>query len=1296
MPETNPHDPTDPRRAAPRPGRLRAHEVRVVPGLLVAALLASAVAAAPSEAVRFAPPREVLDLRLAATDPAPQVEVEGWTCESLDGWGPPRPRLEARLAELADPPRLDLEGEVDPDALFRVAAENEHLELLARDLVEGGALGFAEVLALLDPVDLTRALSVDPPAGEARSFRLRGCRTEAEMEEAAEAFRRVAATQLADGRAPEVPPVPPGRTLRVTLTRDLPSGQDYGDAPDPGYPSRGGSGGSRHRDPRRAWLGGGADVEGDSRQVNADADDALVSASPLSFTVTNGRHLGALYANALVDQNQDGDWDDPGEWVLVNRVVRVGPGESEVVVAGDASLGEGTWARLTVTGEPLSGWTGRGAHALGETEDWFLTSAPAPASTPLLLGTPPPTEPPTQPPGGDDPPGPRPPPPATPAPSATPGGSGSTPPTPGATPRPPQRVVTGSGLGRGGYAPGRQGRCIEAAYQRCYSQRCRGAGVGPGAAACEEACRKDAASECDGANQPYPPGARLEDPAGLPDKLCLPARMSYPTHDENKRPIPQPRMWGKPMPELFPPDENVAAMLGDSLDERLATYRQRLRERLDLTLKQGLMDKQGANIDEALKKSAYDFVRWKGEVETHPLRLLHRSGRSNGGVSKREVWKDTGTHTVRLDLEPLLERRAQGAPGRGCCQWVRVERQRVLQYRRKLRLFEFEYDFQVKFLDLARILKWSNTQLNVMMKFLGMTSKSRMRGNRVDLKHGKGVYAGGARRARDRRPSDYKVSMDDSYVWRKLRERGVPIDKLRKPYGMVAEVGGQALNSGAYWATVGGHLFELYKGLDVANASALVGTLAGEVRAPVVGIAKALQESVNEGVATFDGLLAQLVGLEPGDVRYANGVYFTRVKGRSILPLELCYEPSESWVEVVREVPLGEFPCWWTADQVRAGLAGGAGGPCQGRLRSTPRSSTDAPPAGPRQATRRPPAPHLGGPSPADRSPAGPEVDAPVRVEPSVTFWERAKRTLRDFLRAYVAGDLMGAMRQVDEDYPAAGLLRNALLEDFQQETGISVDVQLVRFQVGPRSLEVLLDWRRTATRQGTGTPVVQTGQSSVLISREGRILGVRGALFAGLTDPDYRTQTRAGQLTGTDPVTLFGEDLGAGTGASSSTSGGGSSLAFRTITLPLTAATPNAYVDFEDESFTLFGSPAPLANGFHDLEVEGLRGVSQDYAFFDPATPAAASVVSWCGNNSDFPGGLGQLRAASPVFVPIGAGPANAFLPSNYFSAATQQGNFVVFKVTYTGGGAAATLKIDFLLASTKTVNPSGTKDCT
>ncbi len=186
------------------------------------------------------------------------------------------------------------------------------------------------------------------------------------------------------------------------------AGFDFGDAPDgskAGYvqkpdvaarfPSKASRSGPRHGNagPR---LGTGWSAEGDSRQVDRDADDGAVLTQPRSCALSTINVVldlsrvpatAPVYVNAWFDWNQDGDWADGGgarcgpEWGVQNhRVDRAKLGGDVDVLAIRFRAGrvpEEFWWRVQVhVGTPAPHQAGAGvASAGGEIEDYLFSAA---------------------------------------------------------------------------------------------------------------------------------------------------------------------------------------------------------------------------------------------------------------------------------------------------------------------------------------------------------------------------------------------------------------------------------------------------------------------------------------------------------------------------------------------------------------------------------------------------------------------------------------------------------------------------------------------------------------------------------------------------------------------------------------------------------------------------------------------------------------------------------------------------------------------------------------------------------
>ena len=175
--------------------------------------------------------------------------------------------------------------------------------------------------------------------------------------------------------------------------------QDYGDAPDPGYPTLAASNGARHLI-GNLYLGAGVDADSDG-QPNAtatgddsldgnDDEDGVVFTSPLyigntaTVDVTSSA-VGTL--DAWVDFNGDGDWADAGEQIFTSEPLVAGLNSLGFFVPADAFCLSETFARFRLS--TAGGLSYEGQADDGEVEDYGVSielAAPdlaaEPASTP--------------------------------------------------------------------------------------------------------------------------------------------------------------------------------------------------------------------------------------------------------------------------------------------------------------------------------------------------------------------------------------------------------------------------------------------------------------------------------------------------------------------------------------------------------------------------------------------------------------------------------------------------------------------------------------------------------------------------------------------------------------------------------------------------------------------------------------------------------------------------------------------------------------------------------------------------
>lgn len=162
-------------------------------------------------------------------------------------------------------------------------------------------------------------------------------------------------------------------------------GDDYGDAPDPTYPTLFASDGARHR-PGPLFLGLAIDYEGDGQPdptatgddlANSDDEDGVVFTS----TIDPGQAatvdvLASMpgFLDAWIDFDGNGSWSDPGEQVFLSQPVVAGV-NSLVFAVPQSAVANGTIFarfRLSSTGKLLP----TGSAVDGEVEDYAIATVP--------------------------------------------------------------------------------------------------------------------------------------------------------------------------------------------------------------------------------------------------------------------------------------------------------------------------------------------------------------------------------------------------------------------------------------------------------------------------------------------------------------------------------------------------------------------------------------------------------------------------------------------------------------------------------------------------------------------------------------------------------------------------------------------------------------------------------------------------------------------------------------------------------------------------------------------------------
>ena len=197
-----------------------------------------------------------------------------------------------------------------------------------------------------------------------------------------ETFMRARFTTLAGFSQPNGP-APDGEVedYRVIVGDD----RDYGDAPDPPYPTLDASGGAFHYVWSGVYLGGGVDAEpdgqpdslalGDDNDGNDD-DDGITFPAQMYFGRTaeivvassSGGHL-----SMWLDGNGDGDWNDSGEFLVQAEPVIAGYDTLSVPIPAGFTAEE-TFARFRLSSEPIYVPTGMASD--GEVEDYLVTLEP--------------------------------------------------------------------------------------------------------------------------------------------------------------------------------------------------------------------------------------------------------------------------------------------------------------------------------------------------------------------------------------------------------------------------------------------------------------------------------------------------------------------------------------------------------------------------------------------------------------------------------------------------------------------------------------------------------------------------------------------------------------------------------------------------------------------------------------------------------------------------------------------------------------------------------------------------------
>ncbi len=157
---------------------------------------------------------------------------------------------------------------------------------------------------------------------------------------------------------------------------------DFGDAPDPTYPTLAANSGARHVVGSGIYLGSSVDIDADGQPtLGADGDDQDGGADEDGVTFTSVLTPGGVATvdvvasqagllNAWIDFNADGDWADAGEQIFRDLAIAPGTNSLSFTVPAEASVTEVTYSRFRLSSQ--SGLTFDGPAPDGEVEDYTV------------------------------------------------------------------------------------------------------------------------------------------------------------------------------------------------------------------------------------------------------------------------------------------------------------------------------------------------------------------------------------------------------------------------------------------------------------------------------------------------------------------------------------------------------------------------------------------------------------------------------------------------------------------------------------------------------------------------------------------------------------------------------------------------------------------------------------------------------------------------------------------------------------------------------------------------------------
>ncbi len=318
-----------------------------------------------------------------------------------------------------------------------------------------------------------------------------------------------------------------------------------------------------------------------------------------------------------------------------------------------------------------------------------------------------------------------------------------------------------------------------------------------------------------------------------------------------------------------------------------------------------------------------------------------------------------------------------------------------------------------------------------------------------------------------------------------------------------------------------------------------------------------------------------------------------------------------------------------------------------------------------------------GGPRPAATPgsdtafPAGSAFGAPVGNR-DLTRWEAAKDTIRRVLQAYTSQDIMQFMDRFTLDTAQdLGILRNAVLNDYQVETGLAVDIILLQYWVNFDRICTRATWKRNAVRIATGTPINEDGEGIYCFSRHDdfRLRLMFGSLPFGRSDKELQKQLRAGApngAPGSSPVDAEPLPLALNLDFQPTGQGNVAMVDFERLGNPVRKVKdPNP-------------STVPAQPG-EDLRISVPLGTFPTQIQVEAFSPA---LVGTCGSTAN-----ADLEDVKRVH-PSGLGSSGSTNQGKNFGVLTIEGNRAVLRIPDLGISS-------YFLSSADLVNPAGTLDC-